>query len=165
MDFSNGYTLVASFLSWPTDWYILAGIAVLSMVDTLRSGSQRSAAVVLALLATTILYTFISQAVFIGPLISGISFPLAKVVVFGILFAIMLIAALHIISYGIDDGKPLLAILLALATVVLLVLIWIQVPVLQSLWTFSLPIQSIFSESYRLFWALGALGIFAYVRS
>ena len=156
---------IAAFLSWPTDWYILGGLAVLSIVDTIRSGSQRSTGVVLALLATAILYTYMSQALVIGSVIAALTLPIAHVVVFGVLFAFMLVAALHIISYGIDDGKPVLAILLALATVILLVLIWIQVPVLQSIWSFSPPIQALFSESYRLFWALGALGIFAYVRS
>lgn len=156
---------ITSLLSWPTDWYILGGIAILSMVDTLRSGSQRSAAAVLALLATAILYTYISQAVFIGPIVNGISLPLARIVVFCILFAFMLVAALRIISYGIDDGRPTLAILMAIATVILLVLIWIQVPILQTLWTFSPPLKALFSESYRLFWALGALGMYAYVRS
>jgi len=156
---------IAAFLSWPTDWYILGGLAVLSIVDTIRSGSQRSTAVVLALLATAILYTYMSQALVIGNVITALTLPITHVVVFGVLFAFMLVAALHIISYGIDDGKPVLAILLALATVILLVLIWIQVPVLQSIWLFSPPIKALFSESYRLFWALGALGIFAYVRS
>ncbi len=157
-------SLLKVVMAWPLEWLVLIGLGFVSMVDSIRAGPSRSIAVALAFLTSTFLYGLMGDTYFLGAAIKLMG--AWQPVTFLFLFALLVVLFSRIVSaYNADTGGPLLAILTACATVTLLIITWIHTPALESLYHMSAPLQFLFTESYRLYWTLGALGVFAYVRS
>jgi len=149
---------------WPLEWFALIVLGIVSFVDTMRSGPNRSIAISLALLTSTFLYDQLPSTVFLGPILKA--FGSFQGIIFLIFFALLIVLFLRIISpFNANSTGPLLAGLTALATVVLLIVIWIHTPALEALYHMSAPMQFLFTAPYSLLWTLGALVVFALVRS
>ncbi|OGG53886.1 hypothetical protein A3H16_00350 [Candidatus Kaiserbacteria bacterium RIFCSPLOWO2_12_FULL_53_8] len=158
-------TVANIFSHWPTDWIIIGALVAFIALDALRSGSARAASLVLALPATVLLTNALPQAVVVGPLSAQFTAPAAQLIIFAAIFVLLYIACHRIIFTFSEDGGVLQALITGVSATVVLVVILLQVPGLQSLWHFGDQVQLVFGEAYRFWWLLAAYGGLAFVRS
>lgn len=166
MDFSNGYTLVANVLShWPTDWILIGAFAVFVALDALRSGSARSASLVLSLPATLLVMNAVPQSFFLGPLTAQFTAPIVQIGTFAVVFVVLYIAAHRIIFSFSDGGGVIQALIAGAVAAVVVVVIWLQVPALDSVWHFGDQVQLVFGPAYRFWWLIAAFIGLTFTRS
>ena len=158
--------VIGMFTSIPLDWIILGALVVLIALDSLRSGIGRACAISLALPAALLLFSLSQKAVILKDVDSLNSSPMIQLAVFGIIaLACYLLArrmALEYIESG--TGEPIQALLAGGAATVVLIVVWLQLPMTDSVWHLSDKVHAVFSESYRLVWLLGAYLGLAFAR-
>ncbi len=161
------YTLTANTLiHWPTDWIIIGAIAVFIALDTLRSGGTRASALALALPVGLFTLDALPRALFIGSVSKQFSTPVLQAVLFGIVFVALYVLIYRIIGfYSTSTGAPIEALLTGLAATAILMVVWLQVPALNSLWHFGSQVQAVFGESYRFWWLAASYLALAFARS
>lgn len=167
MDFSSGYTLVANTLThWPTYWIIIGAIAVFIAFDTLRNGGTRATTLALALPAALFVLEALPKALFIGGVANQFSTPVMQAVLFGIVFIALYLLVYRIVGlYSTSSGAPIEALMTGLAVSVILLVVWLQVPGLDSLWHFGSQVQAVFGEAYRFWWLAASYLALAFARS
>jgi len=151
--------------NWPTDWIIVGALVVFIAFDAYRSGSGRATALALALPLTLVLTSALSTAFFLGPVASQFSTTTAQAAVFGVVFValfLMLYRVLYSFSGGGEIGP---AFLCGMSAAAVLIVVWLQVPGLVSLYSFGPQVQSIFGEMYRFWWFAAAYFMLAMARS
>ena len=152
-------------MNWPTDWIILGAIAAIIALDALRSGSSRAVALSLAAPLALLLTNAIPQAALLGPVSTQLTTTAAQALLFGAVF-VMLFFALYRIVYSFSEtGGVVQALLSGIAAATMLIVVWLQVPALLSLWHFGPQVQLVFGEVYRLWWLVAALIALAFVRT
>ena len=162
MDFS---AWGSTFSALPMDWIIIAILIALIALDTLRSGTARAAALMLSLPAALFLTGVLPKAALIGPASAQFTAPLAQVAIFVIIFGALYIVA-HRTIFSYSEGAPVIqAIITGLAATIVLVVVFLQVSALQSLWSFGPQVQAVFGEAYRFWWLLLSYAALAFVRS
>lgn len=148
----------------PIDWFILGAFVALLTIDSLRNGIARTAALSLAAPIAWALFSLLASTAFIGSLAASES-AIAAVCLFGVIFVGCFIVlrrmGVDFIEAGL--GQPIQAIAASVSAVTVLALFWILSPA-SDLWTFGPVIQGAFSESYRLFWLVGAYGLLVFSR-
>jgi hypothetical protein len=163
MDFSSVATILTAL---PTDWIIIGTCTLLLLVDALRVGSGRIAALALAALVTLLISGYFDKAAFLGSISDALSTPTLQAAVFGVLFVLLFILLRRInIDYGEESGQPLHAIIAGVAATAIVVVVWIQVPVLETVWVFGDQVQALFGESNRFWILLTALAALAFSRT
>lgn len=155
----------AVFTQWPTDWFIIGAVAALMALDALRSGSARAASLALSLPVTLFLLEALPEAMFVGPMVAGLTSPMEQLVIFVVLFVAAYLGAHRIIFTFSDGGGVVQAIIAGLAGAIVLIVVWLQVPGLQSIWHFGDQVQAVFGEAYRFWWLVAAYAGLAFVRS
>ena len=150
----------------PTGWVIIAVLGVIIAFDSFRSGAARAAAISLALPAAMLLHDMLSQAIFAGPFVAQNSSSAMQIGIFIILAVGMFVLANRMIgvSYGMG-GSFIASILAALATVAIILVVWLSVPTLSSLYDFGAQINAIFAEPFRFWWLLISYALIAFARS
>ncbi len=162
MDFTAWGNL---FAHWPTDWILIGAFAAFAALDAMRSGSARAAALILSLPAALLLLQELPKAFFLGPLAAQVSSPFAQLAIFVALSVVLYIAAHRVIFTFSDGAQPIQALITGLAAAIVLVIIWLQVPALHSLWHFGDQVQAVFGAAYRFWWLVGAYLGLAFARS
>ncbi len=150
----------------PFEWFVLGGIALVLMADTLRAGMGRAAALAVALPLTLVLHSFLKTAVVLGSVsaLSGSSMVQAGV------FAVLLALSYFMVRrMGLDFldggmGQPIQAILAGVAAAAILAIVSLQVPILSQILPFSAQTKAIFAEQFRFWWLLGAYLALAFAR-
>ncbi|HUO50754.1 MAG TPA: hypothetical protein VMU25_04300 [Candidatus Paceibacterota bacterium] len=162
MDFHSAFSALSII---PTDWIIIACAFILIAADALRGGSMRAASIALALPIALYLFSSIPQTFFLGNFAKQLSNPYAQAGMFAFLAAIIFIC-IHqmILTFDISSSFTSSAIS-ALAAVILILVVWVQLPALGQIWHFGPLIQSIFGEQYRAFWIVGSYLALAFVGS
>lgn len=146
------------------DWIIVLVAALIIAADAMRSGSGRASTLALAFPLAAFALAELPKAVFLGPVVANIGGGYAGAVVFGALVAVFYFFVRRIIGLWGDDGGPGPGLAAGIGCTAVLVVIWLQVPALNSLWHFGPQIQLVFGEAYRLWWLLGSLAALAYAR-
>ncbi|MDP2648684.1 MAG: hypothetical protein Q8P19_02180, partial [bacterium] len=87
-----------------------------------------------------------------------------------VLFFVMLVALFffsrRIIGFWSDSRECVVQALMAgLATTIIALVVWLQIPSLDAVWHFGPQIQNVFSEAYRFWWLLISFAALAFVRS
>lgn len=168
MDLSTYYSLLSTnlFTHWPTDWIIIGAIAVFIALDTLKNGGTRASALALSLPATLFVLEALPRALFIGAISKQFSTPVLQAVLFGIVFVTLYILIYRIIGfYSTSTGAPVEALLTGLAATAILVVVWLQVPALDSLWHFGTQVHAVFGEAHRFWWLAASYLALAFARS
>lgn len=161
LDTASGF-----FSHIPMDWILIAAAAIFIALDALRSGSGRASALALSLPAALFLIAELPHAKILSGITAQFGTSALKSVLFGIVFAIAYVLVRKMsTSYATNSGEVLQAIIAGIAASAVLVVVWLQVSELQSVWHFGAQVQSIFGEQYRLWWVAGAYAALAYVRS
>lgn len=164
---TSGYELVANSLSSiPTDWIVIVSFAILIAFDAVRSGTSRACALALSLPVTLFLISELPHAKVLSGIIGQFATPTLKAVLFGIIFVVAYILVRRMnASYRNNSGASIQAVIAGIATVAVVVVVWLQVPELQSIWHFGAQVQSVFGEAYRFWWVVGAFVALAFVES
>ena len=158
MDFSAFSNV---FTQSPTDWIILGAFVVLVTLDALRSGTGRAAALCLSLPAALLLSQELPKAFLLG----SFATPQMQLGIFIVLVLVLFFVTQKIISDFSGGEGPVQAIVASLAAAVVLIVVWLNVPALQSVWHFGAQVQDIFSEVYRFWWLIGAYTGLAFIRN
>ena len=91
--------------------------------------------------------------------------PLLNTVFVLILLAVVFVCMYRITdTYGADSSHPIQALLAGLAVAVVAVVIWLQIPSLDSVWHFGPQVQALFGAAYRFWWLLIAYIALAFAR-
>jgi hypothetical protein len=158
-------TITGFFSSVPLDYFIIGGIILIVAVDSLRSGIGRAAAVSVALTLAFVFHQFLASAAFLGtlPMLSS------GIAAAGAVGGLVVLAYFLVRRMGLEYidggmGQPIQAAIASLAVTIILIVTWLGIPALTDVWQFNSQIQSLFAESYRLFWLLGAFAALAFAR-
>lgn len=150
----------------PTDWIVIIAFAILVAFDAIRSGTGRACALVLSLPITLFLISELPHAKILSGIAEQFETPTLKAVLFGIIFVVAYILVRRISPpYRNNNGASIQAIIAGIATVAVVVVVWLQVPELQSIWHFGAQVQAVFGEAYRFWWVAGAFAALAFVES
>jgi hypothetical protein len=148
------------------DLIVIVGLIVLSFFIVLRAGTGQATALALALPFAGLLYGEIPYAYLIGPAIEKVTVPGTQAALFGIIFVITLFLMYRIVTcYDALTGGSVLGVLSGVSVAILLIVTWLQIPALSALHQLTAPLPTLFAETYRFYWTLGALGILGFVRS
>ena len=162
MDFHTWEALMAQ---WPTDWILIGAFAVFVALDALRSGSARAASLALSLPATLLIVNTIPQSFFLGPLTAQFTAPVIHIGIFAAVFVVLYIATHRSIFSFSEGGGVVQSLIAGVVAVVVLVVIWLQVPALQSVWQFGPQVQMVFGPAYRFWWLMASFIGLAFARS
>ena len=156
----------ASILAqWPIDWILIGAFAAFAALDGIRSGPTRATSLMLSLPAALLLIDKLPDAIFLGPLAAQFTTPLAQAGLFAIV-TVALFFVIHRVIFTFSNGlAPLQALIAGLAAAIVLVVIWLQVPGLESVWNFGDQVQAVFGEAYRFWWLAGSYIALAIVRN
>ena len=156
----------ASILAqWPIDWILIGAFAAFAALDGIRSGPTRAAALMLSLPAALLLVANLPDAIFLGPVAAQLTTPLAQAGLFAIVTAVLFFV-IHRVIFTFSNGlPPLQALIAGFAAVIVLVVIWLQVPGLEVVWNFGDQVQAVFGEAYRFWWLAASYIALAAVRN
>src|SRR3989344_3078026 len=162
MDLSS---LSAVATHWPIDWILIGAFAAFAALDGIRSGPTRATSLMLSLPAALLLVANLPDALFIGALVAQFSTPLAHAGVFAIVTAVLFFVILRSIFAFSNGLAPLQALIAGVAAAIVLVVVWLQVPGLETVWNFGDQARAVFGEAYRFWWLAGSYIALAVVRS
>ena len=148
----------------PVDWIIIGVLVIVIAFDAIRSGSARAATLALTAPLTLLLFGALSHAAIAGPVVAQFSAVSAQMLLFGAVFVVTFLFMSRIVDSFSGNGGVLQGLLAGIAGTVVLLVISLQVPALQTLWHFGPQVQLIFGEAYRFWWLLVAFAVLAFVR-
>ena len=149
----------------PIDWIILIVFASLIAFDAIRSGPGRARALALSLPATLFLSAALEHARILAGVAEQFSSPGLKAALFGVVFvAVYLLVRRMAPSYATGSGEVIQALLAGVDGTITLVVVWLMVPELQSIWHFGPKVQAVFGEAYRFWWIAISYAIRPFVR-
>jgi len=167
MSFVTGFwqQAVVFFSGVPLDWVVIVVFVIIMSADALRGGPSRATALALALPLTLIVASALPDARLMGSIASQLNTPLIAALLHGILLVIVFICMYRITdTYGADSSHPVQAVFSGVAVAAIAVVIWLQIPALDSVWHFGPQIQAIFGEAYRFWWLLVSFVALAFAR-
>lgn len=126
MDLSS----INSFFSHvPTDWIVIIAFAILVAFDAIRSGTGRACALTLSLPATLLLISELPHAKVLSGVAAQFGTPMLKALLFGIIFIIAYFLVRRMsVPYRNNSGASIQALIAGIATVTVVVVVWLQVP-------------------------------------
>ena len=150
----------------PLEWFIFGGIALVLAADTLRAGMGRDAALSVALPLSLVLHSFLKSAAIIGSIgaLSGSTMIQAAIFVVLLALSYFMVRRMGLDFLDGGMGQPIQAILVGVATAVIVAVVWLQVPVLSQILPFGNQTRAIFAEQFRLWWLLGSYLALAFAR-
>ena len=162
--------LSALFPSWlahiPFGWIVFVLLVLILTIDAMRSGSVHAS--VLAITAPVSLFFFdlISHTVVVGNLITAITIPYVMAGLFLALFVVVFLLVNRMTaSFAGASGGLFFSFLSGLSGTIAVMLLWLQIPALMTLWNPGSQIHAIFGLPYALLWFLGIYVVLAFVRS
>jgi hypothetical protein len=144
---------------------MIAILAALFVMLSVWRGSAVAVTLTLAAPLALLVTQALSSAAFLGSVAQQFPTGTPQALLFlAVLIAVSIL--IHRITSSFSDGGGMLTSLVAgLAVTAVLIVVWIQVPALQSLWHFGPQVQAVFGAAYRFWWLLSALLALAFVRS
>lgn len=160
------WSLITNISSqWPIDWILIGAFAAFAALDGIRKGPARATALMLSLPAALLLVAKLPAAVFLGPVATQLTTPLAQAGLFAIV-TVVLFFVIHRVIFTFSNGlAPLQALIAGLAAAIVLVVIWLQVPGLEAVWNFGDQVRAVFGEAYRFWWLAASYIALAAVRN
>lgn len=150
----------------PVDWLILLFVFVVILIDALRSGTGRAAALSVALPLTIFVSDIAHHATILGTILAKFSTQPMQATIFGVLFCVVFFLTYRIMyAWGGAVVPPTVAIVGSLSATIIALVMWLQVPALQLVWNFGPTIQSLFGTGYAFWWLISGFLLMAFVRS
>lgn len=153
------------FAHFSLDWIILILLMGVLTFDALRGGLARVTALALALPLTLVFLDAMPGSRFLAGFEEQLSSPALEMAFVAVLFVVVCIIMYRITdTFSSGSYQVLQALVAGLATTVVAVVIWLQIPALDSVWLFGEPVQAVFGAVYRFWWLLGAYVALAFAR-
>lgn len=136
------------------------------MIDAMRSGTARAATLAVVFPLTFFFSGILSHVAILGPMTAKITAPFMQAAIFGLLFAVLFFLVYRIMyAFGGSGSMPFASVVASLAATIITLVVWLQVPALQSVWHFGPQIQAVFGVAYAFWWLIAAYLLMAFVRS
>lgn len=141
----------------PIDWILIGVFVILIALDAMRGGLSRATALAIALPLTLLLLEFVQNAALLGSLSSVLSSPVLQ-----LLFDAAALVVVFVLMYRLTDtfssnsSNLVQSLLASIATVAIIITIWLQLPLLETLWQFGPQVQYVFGEAYRFWWLIAS---------
>jgi hypothetical protein len=149
-------TVETFFIHIPMDWIVLAAFAILVAFDALRGGLSRPTALAIALPLTLVLIGYMPDATLMGGFAQNLS-ALLRLLLDAAILIIMFILMYRITdTFGSDSYHILQTLMSGFAVAIVAVVVWLQLPALDSVWHFGPQVQTVFGSAYRFWWLVGA---------
>ncbi|MBI5004261.1 hypothetical protein HZC00_04160 [Candidatus Kaiserbacteria bacterium] len=156
----------AIFAHAPIDWVIIIAFLIILVIDSLRSDTARAATLAVTLPLTVFSAGLLAHASFLGPLLDKITSPYVQSAVFALLFGVLFVLVYRIMyALGGSGSTPTVSIVAGLSATIITLVMWIQVPALQSVWHFGPVIETVFGAAYAFWWLIAGYLLMAFVRS
>lgn len=154
------------FSSVPIDFFILGGIVIILALDSMRSGIGRTVALAVALPLSLFLYSLLSETVILKDMafLKGSAMTQALVLAVILVLAYLLVRRMGLEYVDGGMGEPVQSVLAACAVAVIFAVVWLEIPALSEIWIFGDQVATIFAESFRLPWLIGAYAALAFAR-
>lgn len=126
---------------------------------------MRAASLALALPIALYIFGAIPQTYFLGDFAKQLANPYAQAGIFALLAAIIF-TCIHqmILTFDVSSSFTSSAVS-GLAAVIMILVVWVQLPALEQIWHFGPQIHAIFGASYRVFWIVASYLALAFVGS
>lgn len=159
------HAVLSIFQHIPLDWIAIAIFFALATFDALRSGVTRAAALTLALPITALLIDYMPNTAYLSVFAKQFSAPVPAAVMAAVTFVILFMLINRMTdSFG-DSGHILQAVLAGAALTAVVLVVWLEIPALTTVYHFGSQVQAVFGAAYRLWWLLAAYITLAYVRT
>lgn len=156
----------ALFANTPIDGVIIIALLIVLVVDSLRSGTARAATLAVAFPLAVFFHSLIAHTSILGPLLDKITSPYMQAAVFALLLAVLLFLVYRIMyALGGSGSTPTVSIVAGLSATFITLVMWLQVPALQSVWHFGPMIETVFGAAYAFWWFIAGYLLMAFVRS
>jgi hypothetical protein len=153
------------FTSVPIDIFVIGALVAVIGIDAVKHSIGRASALAVAMPLGLFLYSLIPSTLFLGTLDFLRNSPSAERITLIICIILAYILARRIgLEFVSGAGGLMQGIFAGVAATVVLIVIWLHAPILDSLYHLSDPVRSLFAEPYRLFWLLGSYAILAFAR-
>lgn len=150
----------------PYEWIAIGALATILAIDSLRSGIGRAIALALAAPLSVFLFSFFDSALVLKDIVALQQSAVAQVIVLAGLFVacFILLRRLGIEYYESGVREPIQSLLAAVAATAVVTLVWVDTPILMGVYELGSQIQTLFADSYRLWWILGSFATLTFVR-
>ncbi|HEV3245109.1 MAG TPA: hypothetical protein VG102_02025 [Candidatus Paceibacterota bacterium] len=162
MNFSSAYSALSHA---PIDLLIIGIFFLLVAADALRAGSIRAAALALSLPLSSLLYQMVAQTVLLSTIVGQFSKGFEQAILFFLIEAVLFVCLHQMLSSFERYTSLLSAVVSGLAATVVVLVVWTQTPVLQSVWHFGPQIEALFGAPYRFFWFMASYLALAFLAS
>lgn len=162
MDLGGAFSAVSQI---PIDWLIAGVFFIVVAADALRAGCARACALAISFPLSSLLFQLIPQTALVGAVAGQFQNSIEQALLF-IILEVVLFVCVYQMLFAYDRYGSLVSTAVAgLAATIVVLVVWTQTPVLQSLWHFDSQMQNIFGASYRFLWLVGAYLALAFVGS
>lgn len=150
----------------PIDGVIIVALLIVLVIDSLRSGTARAATLAVALPLAVFSSSLLTHASIIGPMLEKLSSPYMQAAIFALLFGVLFILVYRIMyALGGSGSTPTVSVVAGLSATIITLVMWLQVPALQSVWHFGPIIETVFGAAYAFWWLIAGYLLMAFVRS
>lgn len=156
----------AIFSNTPIDGVIVFILLVVIVIDALRSGTARAATLAVVFPLTVFVSGLLAHAAILGPMLDKLTSPYAQAAVFALLFGVLFFLVYRIMyALGGSGSTPTVSIAAGISATIITLVMWLQVPALQSVWHFGPTIATVFGAAYAFWWLIAGYLLMAFVRS
>lgn len=153
------------FSGLPSDWIVIACLAVLLVGFTIMRGTALATALSLSLPTSMALFALMPKAIFIGALAKQFQTGLPQALIFLCIEVLMFLLFTRIVALIAESSSLTASFIAGLAATIVVICIWVQVPSLSGIWHFSSQTESLFGAAYAFWWLLAAYAGIAFARS
>lgn len=152
----------ALFTSMPLDIVAIAVLVIVIGFDAVKNSIGRAAALAVAFPLGVFLHSLIPHTAFLKSVpLEGLS---GAAVLFGAIILAFILARRIGLEFVSGAGGLMQGLFAGLAAVVVIIVMWIHSPLLDSLYHLSDPVRMLFHTDYSLYWLLGAYAVIAFAR-
>jgi hypothetical protein len=160
----NIQAVTGIFSGVPVEWLVLGLCLIILTGLTMMQGSVYTTALALALPVVSVLYGGITHTAILGTISKQFSSSVEQAVLLAILTAVIYVCMYRICATFDHSAGFFVSLICAVAATIVLIIVWVQIPLLESFWQLGPTVQTIFGDGYRLFWLIGAYLALAFAR-
>ena len=149
-----------------TDWLIIGFLLIVLVAVASKWGTARACVIAVTMPVSAFMFSLINDSVGTATIVSRFGSPLTQTLEFvGILVFVYIMTHRMYRSYTGEGERISLAFLSGIATIAVVMVVWIHTPALGIIWDFSSQTKSVFGTNYAFWWMIISLLTLGYVRS
>lgn len=148
----------------PVDWFIAFAVFALAAFDGYRSGAARASAAAIALPLAVFLANMAYSTFALGAALAALHASAYPAAIIGILFVALFLIIGRMVEPAFGAGGIISALLGGAGGMAVVLPLLAATPALAALFHFSVALQSVFGDAYRLYWIIGGYVALAFAR-